>query len=96
MGRWRGGRVDWVEAVLTVLGVVFAALAVVSVIGVIRLITSIGEPTRGFPTGTGFVQGARGLGLGLFSVATLVFSLVAWTLLAPRVRAALRRRRDGT
>jgi hypothetical protein len=42
------------------------------------------------------VQGARGLGLGLFSVATLVFSLVAWTLLAPRVRAALRRRRDGT
>jgi uncharacterized membrane protein len=94
MGRWRGSRVDWVEAVLTGLGILFAILAVVSVIAVVRLITSIGEPITGFPAGEGFVKGARGLGLGLFAVASLVFSLVAWTLLAPRIRAALRKRRD--
>ena len=87
---------DWLEVVLISLGALFAGLAVVSLVAFVRLIASIGEPTTGFPAGAGFTHGARGLGLGLFAVATLVFAWVAWSMLAPPIRRALHRPRDDS
>jgi uncharacterized membrane protein len=91
--RWKP-RVDWFEAVLTGLGVLFAVLAVICVVALIAVLGSFGESGEGFPTGEGFLQGLKGLGVVLVSVGAVVFSLVAWWLLADRVRAALHRRRE--
>jgi uncharacterized BrkB/YihY/UPF0761 family membrane protein len=93
--RWKP-RVDWFEVVLTALGVLFAVLAVICVVALVAVLGSLGEmeSTEGFPTGQGFLQGLKGVGVVLVSVGAVVFSLVAWWLLADRVRAALHRRRE--
>jgi hypothetical protein len=90
----RRTRIDWFEALLSGLGVVFAILAVLCLIGLISVVASWGDPDVEFTGGEGFVRGLKGVGVALVAVGFVVFTLVAWWLLADRVRALLRRSRE--
>jgi fumarate reductase subunit C len=92
--RRRGSRIDWFEVVTAVLGLLFAVLSVICLVSLITVLASLGDPQEGFPTGLGFLQGVRGIGLALVAVGAVVFGLVAWWLLADRVRAMVRRREE--
>src|ERR671936_107037 len=87
---------DWLEILVTVLGVVFLAFAGVFLYALITLIVHYNDPNTGVPIGEGLYKTSKGFGLAVFSVGALVFFLVGWALagssIRRRARALLRRR----
>ena len=87
---------DWLEILVTVLGVVFLGFAGVFLYALITLIVHYNDPNTGVPIGEGLYKTSKGFGLAVFSVGALVFFLVGWALagssIRRRARALLRRR----
>jgi len=73
--------------------VFFFALSAVSVAAIVVLVGHLGEETTGLPVGPSFLQGAKGVGIGLFTVLALVGFLVGKAFVGERIVRALRRRR---
>ena len=81
---------DWLEIIVTSLGVLFLLLAVVSVYGLITLIVHFNEPNTGLPIGEGLYKTSKGTGLAVFSVGAVVFFLVGWTFAGSSIRRRVR------
>ena len=87
---------DWLEILVTALGVLFLALAALFLYGLVTLIVHFGESNPSLPIGEGLYKTSKGAGLAVFAVGTLVFALVGWSLAGSSIRRRLRlRRRSG-
>jgi hypothetical protein len=90
---------DWLEILVTSLGVLFLALGAVFLYALITLIVRYNDPNSGLPIGEGLYKTSKGTGLAVFSVGALLFFLVGWTFAGPsirnRARSLFRRRRQG-
>jgi hypothetical protein len=91
---------DWLEILVTSLGVLFLALGAVFLFALITLIVHYNDPNTGLPIGEGLYKTSKGTGLAVFSVGALVFFLVGWAFagssIRKRLRALLRRRDQGS
>jgi membrane-associated protease RseP (regulator of RpoE activity) len=87
---------DWLEILVTVLGVLFLVLGAVFLYALITLVVHYNDPNTGIPIGEGLYKTSKGFGLALFSVGALLFFLVGWAFagstIRRRARALLRRR----
>jgi hypothetical protein len=90
---------DWLEIVVTSLGVLFLGFAVAFLIALVTLIAHFNDPNSGLPIGEGLYKTSKGTGLAVFSVGLLVFAMVGWTFagsaIRNRARALFRRRGQG-
>ena len=88
---------DWLEILVTSLGVLFLALAGAFLYALITLIIHFNDPNTGLPIGKGLYETSKGAGLAVFSVGTVVLLLVGWTLAGSSIRGRIRdiRRRRG-
>jgi hypothetical protein len=85
---------DWLEISLTVLGFLFLALAVVFVVALGIVVASWGQPPPAeLPIGRGLFQVNKGAGVAVFSVGTLLFTMVGWSLAGSSIRARYRQLR---
>jgi hypothetical protein len=88
---------DWLEILVTGLGVLFLALSATFLVGLIVVVLNWGEPVPSdLPIGKGLFQVSKGAGLAVFSVGALLFAMVGWSLAGTSIRngmRALRRRR---
>jgi small-conductance mechanosensitive channel len=85
---------DWLEISLTVLGLVFLALALLFVVALGVVVASWGEPPPAdLPVGRGLFQVNKGAGVAVFSVGTLLFAMVGWSLAGASIRARYRQLR---
>lgn len=78
------------EMLFTFLGFAAYGVAAISVFLVFSLLMSFGQPDRGFPAGEGFLTTIKGYGIGLFSVAAVVFFYLGRWILEARVPGARR------
>jgi hypothetical protein len=86
------GSRDWLEGVLTLLGVLFLAVAAGCVWGIGVSIATWGDQDPEFRTTPGFLQATRGFGIVLFALFAVVSAGVGWFLAGDAVRRLLRRR----
>jgi hypothetical protein len=90
---------DWLEIVVTSVGVLFLGFAVVFLIALITLIARYNDPNSGLPIGQGLYKTSKGTGLAVFSVGAVVFAMVGWTFagssIRRRARVLFRRRGQG-
>jgi hypothetical protein len=77
---------DWLEILVTSVGVLFLVVAAVCLYAVITLIVHYNEPNTGLPIGEGLYKTSKGFGLALFSVGTVLFVLVGWALAGSSIR----------
>jgi hypothetical protein len=93
--RARGALIrDWLEISLTVLGLLFLALALLFVVALGVVVASWGEPPPAdLPVGRGLFQVNKGAGVAVFSVGTLLFAMVGWSLAGASIRARYRQLR---
>jgi cobalamin synthase len=88
---------DWLEISLTVLGLLFFALAVLFAVVLAIVVASWGEPPPPeLGVGRGLFQVNKGAGVAVFSVGTLLFAMVGWSLAGASIRTRYRqlRRRE--
>jgi len=88
---------DWLEILVTALGVLFLGLAGLFLYGLVTLVVHFNEPNPGLPIAEGLYKTSKGAGLAVFAVGTIVLLLVGWSLAGPAIRGRLRelRRRRG-
>lgn len=81
---------DWLEILLTALGVLFLVLAAVCVVAVVVDLATWNESASGFSAGEGLLNLSKGFALALFSVGAVVTGAVGWSLAGPPIRERVR------
>ena len=85
---------DWLEILLTALGLFFLALAIVFLVALGLVVASWGEPPPPeLPIGQGLFQVNKGAGVAVFAVGSLLFTMVGWSLAGSSIRTRYRQLR---
>jgi hypothetical protein len=88
----RALRLDWLEIILTGLGLLFLALSAFLAFSFVYLAIHFMDPAPSLPIGRGMLQASKGYGLGVFGVGALVTFGVGWAFAGDAIRRRLRRR----
>ena len=93
--RWERLRRGWrtmapIEMFFTALGYITYAIAAFSLFAVLFLVVNFNDVEKGFPAGEGFLKTIKGYGIGLFTVAAVVFYYLARWIMDSRVPDARR------
>ena len=88
-------RRNWLEILLTVLGLVFIALSILCVVAVVVIAVTFGDPAPELPIGRGLLQNSKGYGLAVFGIGAIVTFSVGWLFAGESIRARIRALRHG-
>jgi hypothetical protein len=90
-----GGRINWLDILTGLVGILFLALSALSVIATVTVIATWGDPEPSFPVGESFLQGLRGFAAIFFPVAAFVTAAAGWWLAGDQIKSTYRRLRSG-
>jgi hypothetical protein len=82
-------RRDWLEVVLTVLGVLFLAIAAVFLASLVVILVHIADPEPSFEFGPGALHTSKLYGIVFFGFGTVITFATGWWLAGRAIRDRL-------